>query len=298
MRFITPHALRKEAHPAPLWRVTAPVSAWTMAPGLWRDIPGLADYAGTVVCEKTVTCAGTLRFVFGGVKDAARVWLDDRLLCEHAGPGAFDAVIHDVPWGAHVLRAEIDCDQPGRGGFMDDVTIQQMGSAYITEVTMPGNQVCVKVRSLSKKMQVVDVEARVFDVDVSWKKRLLPPGREITLRQEAVPDIMVWTPDMPKLYPLEAVLWLDGEPIDDLRDRMGISCAIVPAESEAFPVPLPMDALRAVQQARARGCRMLITRGAPDYLLDVCDQLGMPVWEELPGFRGNHPCVAGVGERR
>ena len=301
MRYITTHALRKVARPAAVWQVTAPVKAWSCVPGLWREVPGLEEYAGTVIYEKTVTCAGTLRFVFGGAADICRAWLDGRLLCEHTGAGAFSGLIHDVDWGEHLLRVEVDCAQPGRGGLTDEVTIEQMGGAYITALQVDTRAdgsaaVCVKVRSLSKKMQVADIEVSVAGAELTWKKRLLPPGKEIALKGEVRCDVRPWTPEDPALYPAEAVLWLEGEPADDLRDRVGFRDK--PADTSWFGVfMLPVDRLLwRLQRAKAIGSYGLHTNGADDATLDLCDMIGLPVWEDQPELAGNHPCVVRTGK--
>jgi len=64
----------------------------------------------------------------------------------------------------------------------------------------------------------------------------------------------------------------------------------------AFAIPAPGEALKRVQQAKAAGCGLLMTDGATDALLDVCDQLGMPVWEKQPALASNHVCVVCRGE--
>lgn len=301
MRFITTHALRKVARPAPVWRVCAPVEAWSMVPGLWRDVPGLEAHAGSVVYEKTVTCAGTLRFAFGGAADACSAWLDGKLLCEHEGPGAFAAVAHDVAWGEHLLRVEVRCARPGQGGFTGEVTIEQMGSAFISgmKIVTRGDgaaDVRVKVRSLAKKMQVADVEACIAGVELAWKKRLLPPGAEVTLKGTVQTDARLWSADDPALYPAEAVLWLEGEPADDLRERVGFRGEAGEIAFAAFPLPAPEDMLHRLQLARAQGCEGLKVCGASDGLLDLCDQLGMPVWDEQPVDEGCHVCVVREGD--
>ena len=296
MRYITTHGLRKVARPSAIWEITAPVKAWSMAPGLWRDVPGLEKHAGAVVYEKTVTCAGTLRFVLGGVAGDCRAWLDDALLCEHAGGGSFAALVNNVEWGQHLLRVEITCGEPGCGGFTGDVAIEQMGSAFISgmKIVTRGDgsaDVCVKVRSLAKKMQVADVELSVAGAETAWKKRLLPPGAEVTLKGSVQTSAALWSRENPVLHGAEAVLWLEGEPADDLRARVGFPAETGEAAFVPFAVPQPEDMLMAVQQAMRDGAQGLKVNGAPDCLLDICDQLGMPVWDTQPVYEGCHVCV-------
>ena len=301
MRFITTHGLRKVARPSAIWEITAPVKAWSMAPGLWQDVPGLEDYAGTVVYEKAVTCAGTLRFVFGGVAGTCRAWLDGALLCEHTGSGSFAALMHNVEWGQHLLRVEISCDQPGCGGFTGDVAIEQMGSAFISSMKIATREdgladVRVKVRSLAKKMQVADIECTVAGAELQWKKRLLPPGAEVTLKGSVQTSAEAWSRANPVLHGAEAVLWLEGEPADDLRARVGFQAEMGEGTFVPFTVPQPESMLKAVQQVMRDGAQGIKVTGAPDGLLDICDQLGMPVWDTAPVYEGCHVCVMREGD--
>lgn len=301
MRYITTHGLRKVARPSAIWEITAPVKAWSMAPGLWRDVPGLEKHAGSVTYEKTVTCAGTLRFCFGGVAGDCCVWLDDVLLCEHQGPGAFVGLAREVAWGEHRLRLEIGCDQPGCGGFTGDVTIEQMGSAFISgmKIVTRGDgsaDVVVRVRSLAKKMQVADVEVTVAGAELQWKKRLLPPGGEVTLKGSVQTSAALWSLENPALHGAEAVLWLEGEPADDLRARVGFPAEMGEGTFVPFTVPQPESMLKAVQQVMRDGAQGLKVNGAPDGLLDICDLLGVSVWDEQPIYEGCHVCVVRQGD--
>ena len=91
------------------------------------------------------------------------------------------------------------------------------------------------------------------------------------------------------------MLWLEGEPADDLRDRVGFRNAGDAAAFVDFPVPDQQDALRMVQLAKQADCPGLKMAAAPDWLLDLCDMIGIPVWETCAGFAGNHACVVKAG---
>ncbi len=90
-RLITEHRLRRVCEPTPLWTLTTLDAGGLSAPekvvvpGVWESHPALRNYRGRAVYEKTLTCAGTLRFVFGGVSFRARVTLDGQELCTHYG---------------------------------------------------------------------------------------------------------------------------------------------------------------------------------------------------------------------
>ena len=63
-----------------------------------------------------------------------------------------------------------------------------------------------------------------------------------------------------------------------------------------FTVPQPESMLKAVQQVMRDGAQGIKVTGAPDGLLDICDQLGMPVWDTAPVYEGCHVCVMREGD--
>lgn len=329
-RLITTHRLRKVCEPSPIWQLTtpdegglaAPVQA--LVPSAWESIPGLATYRGRGVYTKQLHCGGTLRFAFGGVSFRAKVYLDDELLVTHYGAyTAFDCVVSDLSFGEHTLRIEADNrygddsalhvpnDYYHYGGVTRPVTIEQLGSAYITQLhatpfrrgRMWLAKLAVTVRSLSDADQLIDVEAKVGPGSISWQRRALPAGGEITLEATVVaPGVTPWTPENPALYPAEAVLWLDGEPADDLCDRIGFREIRVDGgklllngdpirikgvnrheDYADYGCAVPVEAMmRDVQLIRDLGCNLVRTSHYPNdpRFLDLCDQLGLMVWEE------------------
>lgn len=329
-RIITTHRLRKTCQPGPIWSLTtldagglsSPVSA--MVPGVWESIPGLKNYRGRAIYEKQLTCGGTLRFVFEGVSFHARVFLDDTLLAQHHGAyTAFDCLAEDVPFGAHTLRVEVDNrfsdasalhvpnDYYAYGGINRPVSIQQLGSAYIRQLHVTPRrkgrawvaEVSVTVRSLKTDEQTIDIDVKAGPGAISWKHRTLPAQGEITLSATLLaPGVIPWSPEHPQLYPAEAVLWLDGEPGDDLCDRFGfreiraengqlllngqpifIKGVNRHEEYADFGCAVPLEAMvKDVQLMRDLGCNLVRTCHYPNdpRFLDLCDQYGLMVWEE------------------
>lgn len=314
-RLITEHALRKVCEPSPLWQLTAPVRALALVPGTWAAIPALAEHRGPVTLEKTVTCGGTLRFVLGGASGQMTAWLDDRLLGDATPGQPLSALAEDVPFASHCLRVTV---QPGEApGFLRPVTIEQLGSALMTSLQVTPRrkgrlwlaELTVRVRSLSDAPQTFDLEATVGPAAARWKRRLLPPRAEVTLSALApAPGVASWSPDVPRLVPAESVLWLEGEPADDLRDRMGF-CEKA-SRGDAFllngkPLALrpyrpercawtPEDMLAQVHSALSEGASLLCPAGFADArLLDLCDQAGLLALADAPGM---HPCCVRPAE--
>lgn len=302
-RLITEHALRKVCEPSPLWQITAPRPALALVPGT------LGDGRNAVTLEKTVTCGGTLRFVLGGASGRLAAWLDDHPLGEAAAGAGLSALAEDTPYAAHRLRITV---QPGEEqAFLRPVTIEQLGSALITELRVTPRrkgrlwlaEIAVRVLSLTDEAQTFDLEATVGPASARWKRRLLPPRAEVTLSAlTPAPGVAAWTPDAPRLYPAEAVLWLEGEPADDLRDRVGFCEKEGGAESfrlngEALTLRpfrpeacawTPEDMLAQVNAALAAGANLLCPASAVDArLLDICDQAGLLALAKDPGMHAS-----------
>lgn len=329
-RFITTHRLRKTCEPTPLWTLTTldegglSAPATVMVPGVWEDVPGLKNYRGHAVYEKQLTCGGTLRFVFGGVSFRAKVWLDDTLLGTHYGAyGAFDFLAEDVPFGEHTLRVEVDNlfggdsalhipnDYYSYGGITRPVSIEQLGSAYITALNITPRRkgriwmadVEVTIRSITDEAQKIDVDVKAGPTSITWKHRSLPAREDITLSTTLIaPGVTCWSPEHPQLYAAEAVLWLNDEPADDLCDRFGFR--EIQAEGNQlllngeplfikgvnrhedyanFGCAVPESAMaHDVQLIRDLGCNLVRTCHYPNdpRFLDLCDQYGLLVWEE------------------
>lgn len=301
-RLITEHALRKVCEPTPVWRMTSPERALALVPGVWQPTDALT------VMEKTVTCAGTLRFVLGGGSGETRAWLDDRLLGAAAPDEPLAALAEDVPYAAHRLRVEVG---PGGGpGYLRPVTVEQLGSAMVTSLAVTPRrkgrlwlaELRVTVRSLTDAPQVIDLEASVGPARAQWKRRTLLPGSEAAFSAlTPAPGVAAWSPANPRLYPAEAVLWLDGMPVDDLRDRVGFreaeaSEAGLRLNGEALalrgwraaPAFTLEEMLARVQAALTLGANLLCPEGPVDpRLLDLCDEAGLLAYS---GARENHPC--------
>lgn len=294
-RLITEHALRKVCEPSPLWNVTEPTHALALVPGYVPE--GMSP--GRVVYEKTVTCAGCLRFVFGGASGDMTAWLDDEKLGQAGAGHGFAAYVADAPYAAHTLRLEVAGG--AARGYVRPVTIEQLGSALVEEMRVTPvrrgriflAKMTATVRSMANAEQRFDLEIKVGEAAVQWKHRVLPPMGKITLEATApVPACRMWTLDAPRLYPAEAVLWVDGEPVDDLRDRVAFRTVEVHSgqlvlngettqlrERSLGQAATTDEMLDAAQSAKRDGMHALRCTGADARLRDLCDQLGLLVLE-------------------
>ncbi|MBE5799888.1 MAG: beta-glucuronidase [Clostridiales bacterium] len=366
-RLFPVHHLRKAVELSPLWTLTTldegglARPAQVVVPNVWESVPGLKAYKGRAVYENVFTGGGTLRFVLGGVSFRAKVYLDDALIAEHyCAFTAFDAIVERVPHGAHVLHIEADNrygedsalhvenDYYSFGGVNRPVSVQNLGDAYLRDLTI---RTCCEDGSWIADVSVTavslcdeDREISVFVSAASSEKMLrsctLPARGSVTFSASLpAENIQSWSPETPALYDAQAVLVMDGCPVDDLCDRFGYREISVEGnqillngkplvikgfnrhESYAeFGSAVPLEAMvRDIQIMKELNANAVRTCHYPNdpRFLDLCDEMGLLVWEETharglneaqmlnPNFRpqtelcaremidqhGNHPSI-------
>jgi beta-galactosidase len=130
--------------------------------------------------------------------------------------------------------------------------------------------------------------------------------RNLTLSKPG--PVTLWDPDTPQLYEVVVTLYLDGQPVHEYRRRIGFREARFERDGfylngrrfklfglnrhELFPYvggAMPARVMRRDAEILRRDfhCNMVRCSHYPqsEPFLDACDELGLMVWEEPPGWQ-------------
>jgi beta-galactosidase len=265
-----------------------------------------------------------LRLRFEGVMLAAEVWLNDELLGEHKGgftPFEFDITDAVEDSGDNVLAVRVDSterpdippfgarvDYLTFGGIYRDVTLRVLPPVHIRNVftrpTLDRLDATVAVANRGGTLAETAVTLRLGNRSVQRPLRVLPgETAEVNLSLEDL-DVKPWSVDDPNLYTARIVLDED----DETTVRVGFREASF-AQDGLFYLngdPLSLRGLNRHQNfpyvgpampARLQrrdadilknelGCNIVRTSHYPQspHFLDRCDEIGLLVFEELPGW--------------
>jgi beta-galactosidase len=233
---------------------------------------------------------------------------------------ALDASWQNIPPDGNAGgAASVDYLQPG--GLYRDVTLQFVPQVFIADVfarptrvlssspevsvqatvdadVVPGAQVTLLATLRSGGATLATASAPV---------RISRPGQvTVDLRLTRLGAIELWDNDHPSLYDVLVTLAIGGEPVHDFTRRIGFREAVFAADGfflngrrvklfglnrhEIFPYAgLAMPARVQARDARLLkqlNCNMVRCSHYPQSpaFLDACDELGIMLWEEIPGW--------------
>ena len=268
--FQTHRIRRQQEQTESLWHFTAlsgenagksfPVAT----PSCWETYPGFELYRGEGKYETTFCAGGDLRIECKGVSHTANVYLDGVLIRKHYNAYTpFSVLVKDVPKGEHTLSIVADNrfspesalhipnDYMSYGGVTRPVAVEEVNGCYlerihITPVLENGRwrtHIEATVCNL-RETRPVTLRVRIAGEEAALTKTL-PEGESELALELSFSDVKTWSPETPVLYTAEAMM----------HDLL---------------------------QIKDLGANSVRTAHDPndERFLDLCDELGILVWEE------------------
>jgi len=225
------------------------------------------------------------------------------------------------PEGSPRGRGAVDYLEPG--GIVRPARVVHLPQTFLADVfakpvavldAAPRVEVACTIDSALRDPPSVAIEAVLLDGDrtVSRGRRemaLEKPGRtETELTLESLGNIELWYPDSPRLYEVLTTLFLAGQPVHQSRVRIGFREARFEVDGfflngkrvrifglnrhELFPYAggaMPTRVHRRDAEILRREFHVNTVRCShypqSEAFLDACDELGLMVWEEPPGWQ-------------
>ena len=299
-------------------------------PGCWDTKTAHFDYDGIGWYKKTIHLkkAGNALFNFEGVSGIAEIFLDGKKLGKHNGSYTpFSFLKKSLSSGDHELIVKVDNFQhPGKvipdysdwhlyGGIFRSVSMEMLDKVWIKHLnvnyTIENNQVIlnpeiviknITSKSINDKLKLHLNNKLVGEVDFSLKA-----GEE---KRHSIKlgkfKIALWSPESPNLH-LVKVEYAG----DDLQERTGFRTVemrkngiMINGElskirginrhheygDSGFTVP-PEITLKDFEIIKEMGCNAVRNHYPIDrYAMDICDELGLLFWAEIPMW-GRWPYV-------
>jgi beta-galactosidase len=224
------------------------------------------------------------------------------------------------PSGSPKGPADIDYLLPG--GIIGEVALYAVPRVFIADVfARPVNVLKPDARRLEVTCRINSAAdlplSAVIEATLLYEGRTIATARQPTmLRREdeeiafslpGLREVRLWDIDSPHLYDLDVSLGCDGQPLHSFRTRLGFREARFEVDGfflngqrlrifglnrhELFPytgfaMPDRVQRRDAEILRRDFNCNMVRCSHYPqsEAFLDACDELGLMVWEEVPGW--------------
>lgn len=314
------------AEKLPLEEVTAgaiPVTTVMTVPGCYEGLKKYFGRWGVGSYVRKVYCGGSVKLKIDALGLRARVFWDGKLLgeCEHAfSPEIFyfkagkkahhtlEIAVENTP---HTRDAGLmyvdDYDFHCYGGIYDSVSITELDSFYLDRIQLTpkdlkGNVVLKIVAG--GKLPAKYKATIYFDHEKYLVKELSGKENEISCK---VPDARIWSPSSPELHHCRVILnenedmvetsfgirtlkaekgkiFLNGKAIELIGYNRHDSH---PSFGYALPQSLMLMDLSLIKE---QGCNFIRGSHYPqrERFLELCDRMGLLVWEEVLGWN-NQP---------
>ncbi len=294
-------------------------------PACWEQHPDFLRHRGRGVYTRKITLMRmeNLRLEFKGVSHTADVFLDGCHIAHHYNAYTpFSVLIKSVPAGEHTLSVSADNrfspdsalhipnDYYSYGGITRPVVLERIPDIYIRKVHFTpiwhngvwSGKIQVTLSNLSNKYCHATVCITLDGQDLKGEAQL-NPGEDCDLQfvQDFL-NIREWSVLDPQLYILNTVVSIDGNPIDDLIERVGFRRIEIEGTKLLLNgKPIFLMGFNRHEDYACDGCAVSFQHMVQDLdmiqdmhanavrtshypnderFLDLCDERGILVWEE------------------
>lgn len=203
-------------------------------------------------------------------------------------------------------------DYMSYGGISRGVALEEIGDIYlegihVTPIETGDNgwlaKVEIFVNNITDEVQVTDLEVVLHNTGFVKSGLCVAPGKSMLFSEEVFFEgVKTWSMEEPNLYEISAKLIKNGEAIDDLIDRTGFRKVEVTKDRilingrairikgfcrhedhPQYGCALPLEAMAYdLNLIKDMGGNSVRTSHYPndERFLDLCDELGILVWEE------------------
>ncbi|HEV1285752.1 MAG TPA: glycoside hydrolase family 2 TIM barrel-domain containing protein, partial [Bryobacteraceae bacterium] len=266
---------------------------------------------------------------FEGAGQKTEVWVGQKLVGQHVGGyDEWTADITDAAAGQKTLQVAIFCDNsrdlemiPSSlsdfnlyGGLYRYVNLVYVPAVSLERVHVNGGTVSARLFNPSGLKEDVTLGIRVTDpagkVIYTWSRTMKPWTGEQSAGQFKIDRPVLWSPTKPSLYRcnvslnglgvderfgLRTVEWVEHGPFKLNGERLLLKGTCRHEDHAGLAAAMPEDLIRKemlmIKDMGANFVRLGHYQQSR-IVLDLCDELGLLVWEEIPWCRG------GVGADR
>jgi beta-galactosidase/beta-glucuronidase len=296
-----------------------------VVPSCWESHPNLASYRGKALYSQKFSFGGNIRLVFKGVSHTANIYLDGKFIKYHYNAYTeFDVILKNIDYSEHLLEVQVDNsfhkesslhvpnDYYSYGGITRPVVVEQLGDTYIKQLHFTPSKtdnvwnahIKTTIVNLSEKAKTLKVDIQIDEDNAIHFDEVTLAANSENVFEKALEIFTAeeYSIESPQLYYLKAIAYENGQPVDDLIDRVGFRSIKIQGKDillngkklhlkgfnrhedyAEFGCALPLQAMqRDIEILKDLGSNCVRTSHYPndERFLDLCDEYGILVWEE------------------